>query len=219
MAHIRTAPVVSATIAMLVVGATAVAWPVLAHRLDQWKRQRSIVAADDSTQWDIIRTYLEHERQRTDRVSTLYFDTKSAALCSLDKPEPCDRYEFISAGREGALVDRSYAAVPIELQLQLDRIALARTYNPDPRMPAVPTLANAEQGAFERACDNATPPDRPILIRISRAAVDEASQRGMAMVQLRFCDGSSRFFVASFLREGANWTVSEGDVLERKGRW
>lgn len=210
MAHIRTAPVVSATIAMLVVCAIAVAWPVLAHRLDQWKQQRSIVAADDSTQWDIIRAYLDRERQRTDRATTLYFDTKSAALCSLDKPEPCDRYEFLSAGREGALVDRTYTAVPIELQLQLDRMALARTYNPDPRMPSVPTLANAEQGAFEDVCDNATPPDGPMLIRISRAAVDEASQRGMAMVLLRFCDDSGRYHVADFVREGETWHVAVG---------
>ncbi|MDI9237618.1 hypothetical protein QLQ15_01675 [Lysobacter sp. LF1] len=209
------------TAATIVLACTVVlAWPLLKHRMAQWNADRSIVAADDSTQWDLIRTYLQHlHPYDSSRNAHLYFDTKSAMLCADERPEPCDRYEFLVVGREDALVDRTYTAVPLDLQRKLDRMALARTYNPDPRLSNVQTLTDAEKGAFDRICRQAAPNEWPLLIRMSRAAVDDAGGHALAMVLVRNCEAyeSASHGVASFTRtgDGGSWTIVESNVAMR----
>lgn len=209
------------TAATLVLACTVVlACPLLKHRVARWHADRSIVAADDSTQWDLIRTYLQNFRPYAPyRDTRLYFDTKSAMLCSMERPEPCDRYEFLVVGRDDALVDRTYTAVPLDLQRKLDRMALARTYNPEPRLSNVQTLTDAEKGAFDNICRQAAPNEWRLLIRMSRAAVDNVGGHALAMVLVRNCEAydSASHSVASFTRtgDGGNWILAESNVALR----
>ena len=204
---------VSAMVLLLgVICTVAVVTPLLSYQFGQWRQLSTYSSADDSLQWDLVRAYLQHELDRAPQ-SRLYFDTKSAALCSLDMPEPCDRFELLSAEREGALVDRTDRSSPLELQRLLDRLALQRTYNFDPRIESITVLPNAEQGSFEAACKAARLPAQLRLIRMSRAAVHVPSGRAIAMVQQRFCGNydSSSFFVVAFRRQEASWKVAERD--------
>lgn len=190
----------------------AVLWPLSSYQFDQWRQRSAYSSADDSLQWDLVRAYLRQELDRPTR-ERLYFDTKSAALCSLDQPAPCDRFELLSAEREGALVDRTNGLIPLELQRLLDRLALERTYNLDPRITGLNVLPNAEKGSFEAACKAARPPKELRLIRMSRAAVHSPSGRAAAMVQQRTCDDydSGSFFVVGFRRQEGGWKVVERD--------
>ena len=209
----------SVVIMALLLGMTctvAIVWPLLSYQFDQWRQRRAYSSADDSLQWDLVRAYLQQELDKSPR-ERLYFDTKSAALCSLDQPEPCDQFEFLTAGREGQLVDRTNRSIPLELQRLLDRLALERTYNLAPRMEGVSVLPKAELGSFEAACKAAPPPKKLRLIRMSRAAVHTPSGRAVAMVQRWSCGDydNSSFFVVDFIRQDASWTVVEGDGTVR----
>jgi len=208
----RARSVVAMALLLGVICTVAVVWPLLSYQFEQWRNRRAYSRADDSLQWDLVRAYLRQELDRSPR-ERLYFDTKSAALCSLDQPEPCDRFESLSAEREGQLVDGTNRSIPLELQHVLDRLAMERTYNPAPRMDDVNLLPNAELGSFEAACEGAPPPNELRLIRMSRAAVHIPSGRAVAMVQRWSCADydNSRFFVVDFVREGASWKVGEGD--------
>jgi len=66
-----------------VICTAAVVWPLVSYQFDQWRQLSAYSSADDSLQWDLVRTYLQQELDKTPR-GRLYFDTKSAALCSLD---------------------------------------------------------------------------------------------------------------------------------------
>lgn len=221
--RMRAVPVLVIAAAIVLACTTVLAWPLLEHRIERWKAERAIAVADDAMQWDIVRTYLQHFHQHGPyRGASVYFDTKSPVLCSLDRPEPCEHFDIFSGAREDQLVDRTYTAVPLELQRRLDRMALARTYNPDPRLSNVQTLTDAEKGAFDRICRQAAPNESPILIRMTRAVVDNASGRALAMVRFRSCGGydNTRQLVASFIRNGDSWNVAEGNVHSRgDGRW
>ncbi len=211
---------VTAALILLVAGITVV-WPLLTHHARKREELRSFQVADDPTQADIVRAYFEHELHRPpDAVvagapagQPLYFDRKSAALCSLEHPIPCDRIEFLSAEREGALVDAADITVPLELQRLLDRIASQRTYNVDPHVAGVTTVATADQKEFVEACLRHPPgspghPEVPRLVRISRAAVHASHGQAIAMVLHRYCDRSSGISVVKFHRQGTKWAVA-----------
>ena len=206
--------VLVATGLFVLVSGAAVIWPLVAHHVRQREELRSFQVADDSLQIDIVRAYLEHELHRPPLIvagrkleEVLYFDTKAAALCSLDHPTPCDQLEFLSAERDGALVDAADITMPVELQRLLDRITSLRTYNIDPRVTGVTTLGTTGPENLAEACAG-HPSRQARLVRISRGAVSASDGRAIAMVLDRYCDNSGGMHVIKFHREGAKWVVT-----------
>lgn len=191
----------------------AMAWPLVVHHLHDRQVQRTFQLASDPVQADIVRTYLEHESKRPPRVDfdqELYFDRTSAALCSIDHPAPCDDYEFLSAARDGHLVDWADVTIPVALRRLLDRATLLRTHNEDPHVPGVPTVETSAGNPIAKACIGwQTSRRQPRLVRISRAAVHAPSGVAIALVLSRYCDDSGGMRVIEFRRQEGRWVVVE----------
>ena len=216
MFSVKASSILITSAALIAFAAGALLYPLAAHRWAEMAEARKFIVASDSTQTEIVRSYLYHElKQRplasisTYALEPIFFDRRSAVLRPIDASEPWEEFEIRSANRKGALVDRANTSIPVPLQELLDRTTLSQEYNSDPHVPGVVYVDARHNLPVLGLSEICTETSRPRIIRISRSVVHEPGDLAIALVGFTFCDRSTGMQVIKFTRDGAKWRVLE----------
>jgi len=186
---------------------------------DSWQSQRlqerEFVAADDLDQQAIVRALLIRERDRACPTAAtcppplIHFDRRAATLRPIGAPCAWAAYEIRTLAPEEALRDNGDASLPPPLDELLRRLVQRTEVNADPALPGIVYVtepARLPALGTPRACYG---PRLPMLLRISRAALQVSQGVALALVAPTYCDGSGRMRVARLQRTGKQWQVVE----------
>ncbi len=216
MPRIHKSTVLRLSIAGAILLAGVVAYPLA---WDSWQSQRlqerEFVAADDLDQQAIVRALLIRERARACPTAAtcppplIHFDRRAATLRPIGAPGAWAAYEIRTLEPEGALRDNGDASLPPPLDELLRRLVQRTEVNADPALPGIIYVSDPAllpPLGTPHACDG---PRGPMLVRISRAAVQASQGVALALVVPTYCDRSGNTWVARLQRTGTQWQVVE----------
>ncbi|GEM_PF-3779001 len=221
MPSIRKSTVLRLSVAGAILLAGMVAYPLAR---DSWQdlqsrraQEREFVAADDLDQQAIVRALLIRELAMVVPCApsvacpapVIHFDRNTATLRPLSGAGPWTAYEVRSALPMRSLVDTGDASLPPPLRELLQRLVQRSAVNADPALPGIVYVSDPAllpPLGTPHACDG---PRGPMLVRISRAAVQASQGMALALVVPTYCDRSGNTWVARLQRNGTQWQVVE----------